>query len=307
MVCYTPFERHTPGDWAHSVQVRFGKLRADYNASMGIRFYCPNGCKIHVKAFQAGKRGICPHCGCTVDIPLQSTRGSSKQKQKPRTGPPESKPPSQENLAAEKAGRSSRPHDLPGPQAQQGGSAVNAANMLEMGPLSLPMPGPQAEPTVGAREMPPAESVSPSPAHHGKSPAAVSSSLADPFEQSPHAIWYVCPPSGGQFGPATNEVMRSWLAEGRVPPESKVWRDGWSEWKTASEVFPATFFPPAMPPDVLPDMIPPIPRDDAALAPSAHSALSPERSTLAQLFILLAVLALGIGVLVAIYVWARFF
>lgn len=36
---------------------------------MGIRFFCANGHKIHVKEFLAGKRGICPECGVKVDIP----------------------------------------------------------------------------------------------------------------------------------------------------------------------------------------------------------------------------------------------
>jgi hypothetical protein len=47
---------------------------------MGIRFFCPNGHKLNVKEFQAGKRGVCPHCGSKFIIPAQSTRPSSKQK-----------------------------------------------------------------------------------------------------------------------------------------------------------------------------------------------------------------------------------
>ena len=39
---------------------------------MGIRFYCPNGHKLNVKSFLAGKRGICPHCGIKFEIPQQS-------------------------------------------------------------------------------------------------------------------------------------------------------------------------------------------------------------------------------------------
>ncbi len=46
---------------------------------MGIRFYCPNGHKLNVKAFQAGRRGICPYCGTKFLIPSQSTRKSSKE------------------------------------------------------------------------------------------------------------------------------------------------------------------------------------------------------------------------------------
>ena len=39
---------------------------------MGIKFYCSNGHKIHVKVFLAGKRGICPKCGEKVEIPSES-------------------------------------------------------------------------------------------------------------------------------------------------------------------------------------------------------------------------------------------
>ena len=45
---------------------------------MGIRFYCPNGHKLNVKEFQAGRRGICPFCGARTQIPTQSTRPSGK-------------------------------------------------------------------------------------------------------------------------------------------------------------------------------------------------------------------------------------
>jgi hypothetical protein len=36
---------------------------------MGIRFSCPNGHKLHVKEFLAGKRAVCPHCGAKLTVP----------------------------------------------------------------------------------------------------------------------------------------------------------------------------------------------------------------------------------------------
>ena len=48
---------------------------------MGIRFYCPNGHKLNVKEFQAGRTGICPVCGEKMQIPLRSVRPSTKQDQ----------------------------------------------------------------------------------------------------------------------------------------------------------------------------------------------------------------------------------
>src|SRR5687767_8410491 len=42
---------------------------------MGIKFHCPKGHKLNVKAFLAGKKGVCPKCGTKVRIPLQSEAG----------------------------------------------------------------------------------------------------------------------------------------------------------------------------------------------------------------------------------------
>ena len=50
-------------------------------------------------------------------------------------------------------------------------------------------------------------------------------------------VWYVRPPTGGQFGPATSDVMRNWIDEGRVSPDSVVWREGWRDWQEAASVF----------------------------------------------------------------------
>src|SRR5262249_26096765 len=48
-----------------------GRLKAD---SMGIKFYCPNGHKVHVKSFLAGKKGLCPKCGVRLEVPLESVK-----------------------------------------------------------------------------------------------------------------------------------------------------------------------------------------------------------------------------------------
>jgi hypothetical protein len=39
---------------------------------MGIKFHCPNGHKMNVKSFLAGKKGVCPKCGVGVEVPLVS-------------------------------------------------------------------------------------------------------------------------------------------------------------------------------------------------------------------------------------------
>jgi hypothetical protein len=40
--------------------------------AMGIRFLCPNGHKLNVKAELAGRRGSCPECGAKLVIPAAS-------------------------------------------------------------------------------------------------------------------------------------------------------------------------------------------------------------------------------------------
>ncbi|MHB0959246.1 MAG: DUF4339 domain-containing protein [Pirellulaceae bacterium] len=63
--------------------------------------------------------------------------------------------------------------------------------------------------------------------------------VADPITEAPDAVWYVRPPSGGQFGPADGTVMRRWLGEGRISADALVWREGWPDWKSAGPIFPS--------------------------------------------------------------------
>jgi hypothetical protein len=62
--------------------------------------------------------------------------------------------------------------------------------------------------------------------------------MADAISDAPEMIWYIRPPSGGQFGPAPGDLMRTWLSEGRVSADSLVWREGWRDWQEAGTVFP---------------------------------------------------------------------
>jgi hypothetical protein len=45
---------------------------------MGIRFYCPNGHPLNVKAFLAGKKAKCPKCGAKVQVPASSVVPSER-------------------------------------------------------------------------------------------------------------------------------------------------------------------------------------------------------------------------------------
>ena len=167
---------------------------------MGIRFYCPNGHKLNVKAFLAGKRGICPHCDARFDIPHES--------QIPGDAPPDRSGQTEEQPAISMAAA----------------VGIAAAQGIDL----------ESSVTMQATAVP-----------------------GDPITEAPDAVWYVRPPAGGQFGPARGDVLRQWLQEGRVSADSMVWREGWTDWKTAGPIFPEL------------DPIPPV---NALLDPVANDA-----------------------------------
>ena len=186
---------------------------------MGIRFYCPNGHKLNVKEFQAGLKGICPYCGTKIQIPTESTRSSSKEgaavPDKAGRGPPfqgESAPVADEMPAATADFQS-----LP---------IVASGEPFDQAPLATPTTEPISLAQTAAAQSPLAQ------------PAADAAEPADPLTEAGDVVWYVRPPSGGQFGPAGADAMRSWIDEGRVSADCLVWREGWRDWREASQVFP---------------------------------------------------------------------
>ena len=171
---------------------------------MGIRFFCPQGHKLNVKSFLAGKTGVCPHCDARVKIPLTSTRPSSKAINRDVEGHAEALPLASPLEDLDQILASAEVVDTAG---SDGSSEASSAGQ----------PGPPPERVT-------ADSFSQGPAH--------------PLQESPDAQWWVCPEPGGKnYGPATAEVMRQWIQEGRVLPEHLVWRQGWEEWQRAGDCF----------------------------------------------------------------------
>src|SRR5262245_6966950 len=157
---------------------------------MGIKFHCPNGHKLNVKSFLAGKKGVCPKCGTKVRIPTVSEPGLDSDLE--------------ESEAAH------------GEHAKSNGSGAVAAQAVAPAPAA------------------PGVAVAPAPQ------SAVGTAVAeDPIAEAPSAIWYVRPPTGGQYGPARGGLMRKWISEGRVSSDSLVWREGWTDWQNAGKLFPA--------------------------------------------------------------------
>ena len=148
---------------------------------MGIRFLCPNGHKLNIKAYLAGKRGICPECDAKFIIP------------------------------AESGGQVTAVVDEPEPTVSSQPSPVE------------PSPALSAETQIEAPpiQAPPAAPSTPQPGNQ-----------ATPVKE----VWYVRPANGDeQYGPASTEVMRSWIAEQRIAPDSWVWKSGWPQWKFGVE------------------------------------------------------------------------
>ena len=178
---------------------------------MGIRFFCPQ-CdrRLHVKDFLAGKKGICPHCDESIVIPRESTHSKDSladEASAESTGDGNKK--ASVAPAKSASAKSSKSTSAPADVTTDGDSQVSGPASVSKMPVAVP----PASPETDLGEL-------------------------DPIAIGPHLIWYVRPPSGGQYGPAEGDVMRQWLNEGRVTAESLVWQEGWDEWRSAIEVFP---------------------------------------------------------------------
>ncbi|QDU98684.1 DUF4339 domain-containing protein [Lignipirellula cremea] len=218
---------------------------------MGIRFLCPNGHRLNVKTFLAGKRGLCPHCGEGVDIPLESQIESRKKKRSTAVGANGGSPPDEQDDDPDEAQSiptlsPSRPLVLPQAADSTAPAAAQTPVLPKPTPATASKPAPASTPEATASSAAPAPSLPATPApaftpaaSSTPAPPPSSPAAADPIDESPAAVWYVRPVSGGQFGPAVGEVMRKWIQEGRVSGDSLVWREGWEEWILAETIFPS--------------------------------------------------------------------
>lgn len=240
---------------------------------MGIKFRCPNGHKLNVKSFLAGKKGICPHCGVKVVIPedaereeaaeviAQSTAAIGGSATAVAVAPAKSLT---DTIAFQPITVKAMPVAAPvaAPVTSVVATPVASTTMpisaaptmvssAAAAPVATPVGSPVAAVPVGIPAMPIAAVATPVVAmpttmpmtmpampHPGMPQPGLPQAVIDPIAEAPNAVWYVRPPSGGQFGPARGEIMRKWLGEGRVSSDSLVWRDGWADWKSAVAVFP---------------------------------------------------------------------
>jgi hypothetical protein len=182
---------------------------------MGIRFACHHcNYSLHVKDFQGGKRGRCPECKGQFRIPNQDAAYSAE---------------------LEESGNKSS--DL-----SEAGTISYESDVLQ---------SPSLEKTDASKgEVPNNNSISPFTtvtAPHSEMPR-MPQILAD----SIGAKWFVRPPTGGQFGPATSQLLLDWIKERRVTSDSFLWKEGTADWELASQLLPelypeaATKIPPSV-------------------------------------------------------------
>ena len=247
---------------------------------MGIKFNCPNGHKLNVKSFLAGKKGVCPHCGAKFRIP--STPAEDDHEDGPALDvsslpvpaqpvpaqPAPTQPATGPAIAAVPQGAShAHPAAAVTPGGIVGGALPVGQAVVPPGAGVQPQPAMVGAPAVAVAVRPagtavgapvgmaagvpvgqvvPAGYAPPGPSPTVGNPVMPAGAI-DPIAENPNAVWYVRPPSGGQYGPARGDIMRKWIAEGRVTGTSLVWRDGWPDWRNAAEALPELRRPAATP------------------------------------------------------------
>lgn len=108
------------------------------------------------------------------------------------------------------------------------------AESVDAGPADAPTSAPIApEPLPQIRTQP-----APTPVSTAPAPTPAPTAPVQPTAAAAASRWFVRPPSGGQFGPAAEAVLRQWIGEGRITPDTLVWREGDPEWLKASAAFP---------------------------------------------------------------------
>ena len=175
---------------------------------MGIRFSC-HLCNhpLHVKDYQASKRGKCPKCQGAFRVPPKDADFS---------------------LAIDESANSIQPANL--------GKPLGPSDSKIVAPTAKPKSAAEPKPQVQARTKNPPASI-PKPAPEANGHPSMPPSLLPLIDSR----WYVRPPSGGQYGPATTQMLMDWIAEKRVTADALLWREGLDSWLSARELVPESF------------------------------------------------------------------
>ncbi len=189
---------------------------------MGIHFVC-HLCShaLHVKDFQAGKRGKCPNCRGSFRIPAADASYSSAVDDGLGNSSVAKVKNTLKKLTKSKGGKL-------GKKSSGSISIADKSNLLVTSePGNVSQPASVATPNSDLEESP----------NQPNKAIELPAGLAFATD----AKWFVRPPSGGQFGPAPSQLLVSWIAESRVTGDSFLWREGLAQWQLASELLPELF------------------------------------------------------------------
>jgi hypothetical protein len=187
---------------------------------------------LHVKDFQAGKRGKCPKCQGSFRVPAKDSDFSLAV---------------EESAAIPVIGKSTVQSKL-----KSKASSVLDAKMPEKKPLaksvSPPRPDPRTVSTESASvqstsQIKPKDTLTEKPAEKPTEKPLEADALTMPASLLPllDVRWFVRPPSGGQYGPATTQMLLDWIGQKRVTADSLLWREGLTTWVSARELVPEPF------------------------------------------------------------------
>lgn len=182
---------------------------------MGIRFFCPNGHRLNVRAELAGEIGFCPKCQVRMLIPLESMRKSGERFVEGVSRTAEERPKNDED-----GGR------LPDENRPGRDEPVEAKPVVNETGTNYSTEPPVEEIIRQVAVADPAERK-----------ANSAGGAADETSDVSNALWMVNV-NGQEYGPATIEVVHSWINEFRIGPKTLVWRQGWKSWREAKNVFP---------------------------------------------------------------------
>lgn len=194
---------------------------------MGIRFSC-HMCNqpLHVKDFQAGKRGKCPKCQGSFRVPAKDSDFSLAV---------------EESAAIPVTAKSTAKFTI-----KPKGASILDAKVPEKKPIaknvSTSKPDQRTVSTESASELSSGQ-IKPTdtPTDKPKPPEAESLTMPPSLLPLLDARWFVRPPSGGQYGPATTQMLLDWIGQKRVTADSLLWREGLSTWLSARELVPEPF------------------------------------------------------------------
>lgn len=131
------------------------------------------------------------------------------------------------------------------PSKSSGDSQPRAGSDAMKSPTAIPSSTPQAPVKPVSGNPVAGKPVAETPSGEIKPIASLAESqpLTMPASLLPllDARWFVRPPSGGQYGPATTQMLLDWIAEKRVTADSLLWREGLETWFSARELVPEPF------------------------------------------------------------------